>query len=37
MPEMFLDVRDDLPAIGLVPAPVKLLGCGSKLDDEVAR
>ena len=36
MPDMRLHVRDDLPGIGLVPAPVELLGNGPKLDDEVA-
>ena len=33
---MRLHVRDDLPGIGFVPAPVQLLGDGPKLDDEVA-
>ena len=36
MPDMRLHVRDDLPGIGLVPAPVQLLGNGPELDDEVA-
>ena len=36
MPDVRLHVRDDLPGIGLVPAPVQLLGHRSKLDDEVA-
>ena len=31
-----LDVGDDLPGIGLVPAAVKLLGGQAELDDEVA-
>jgi hypothetical protein len=31
-----LDVDDDLPGIGLIPAPVQLLGCDPELDDEVA-
>src|SRR5271170_4629514 len=34
---MLLDIDDGLAGIGLVPAAVKLLGNGSKLDDEVAR
>ena len=33
---MRLHVRDDLPGIGLVPAPVQLLGNSAKLDDEIA-
>ena len=31
-----LDVRDDLAGIGLVPAPIEVLGDKAKLDDEVA-
>jgi hypothetical protein len=31
-----LDVRDDLSAIRLIPAPIKLLGNAPELDDEVA-
>ena len=37
MPDPALDVGDDLPGIGLVPAPVKVLGDRPELDDEVAR
>ena len=37
MPDMRLHVRNDLPGIGLVPAPVEVLGDGPKLDNEVAR
>ena len=33
---MRLHVRNDLTGIGLVPAPVQVLGHGPKLDDEVA-
>ena len=33
---MLLHIRDDLTGIGLVPAPIQLLGNGPKLDDEVA-
>ena len=36
MPNVLLNVGDDLPGIGLVPAPVQLLGGGPELDDEVA-
>ena len=36
MPDLPLDVRDDLTGIGLVPAPVQLLGGEAELDDEVA-
>ena len=31
-----MDARDDLTAIRLIPAPVKLLGNAPELDDEVA-
>ena len=31
-----LDVGDDLTGIGLVPAPIEVLGDKAKLDDEVA-
>ena len=34
---MLLDIGDDLPGIGFVPAPVQLLGYDPELDDEVAR
>ncbi len=30
-----LDVYDDLPGIGLVPAPIEVLGHQTQLDDEV--
>ena len=33
---LLLDIGDDLTGIGLVPAPVELLGGEPKLDDEVA-
>ena len=36
MADLPLDVRDGLPGIGLVPAPVQLLGGQAELDDEVA-
>ena len=36
MADLPLDIGDDLPGIGLVPAPVKLLGDHPELDDEVA-
>ena len=36
MPDPPLDVRDDLTGIGLVPAPVEVLGSQAELDDEVA-
>ena len=37
MPELLLHVREDLPGIGLIPAPIELLGGHAELDDEVAR
>jgi hypothetical protein len=37
MSHVLLHVGDDLPGIGLVPAPVQLLGYDPELDDEVAR
>ena len=37
MPNLPLDIRDDLTSIGLIPAPVQLLGGHAELDDEVAR
>jgi hypothetical protein len=37
MSQVLLHVGDDLPGIGLVPAPVQLLGHHPELDDEVAR
>jgi hypothetical protein len=36
MPELFLDIRDDLTSIGLIPAPVQLLSGEAQLDDKVA-
>ena len=36
MPDPALDVGDDLPGIGFVPAPVEVLGDDAELDDEVA-
>ena len=32
-----LDVGDDLPGVGLVPAPIKVLGDHAELNDEVCR
>jgi hypothetical protein len=32
-----LHVGNDMPGIGLVPAPVELFRNGAELDDEVAR
>jgi hypothetical protein len=37
MPNPPLDIGDDLPATGFVPAPIEVLGDRTKLDDEVAR
>ena len=37
MSNVLLHIRDDLPGIGLVPAPVELFGNSAKLDDEIAR
>ena len=36
MPDLLLHVPDGLPRIGLVPAPVEVLGHGPKLDNQVA-
>ncbi len=36
MPHLLLNVDDDLPGLGLVPAPIELLGNDTELDDEVA-
>jgi hypothetical protein len=37
MADPFLNVGDHLPGIGLIPAPVQLLGYKAELDDEIAR
>jgi hypothetical protein len=37
MPDPLLDIRDELAGIGLVPAPIEILGCDSELDDQVVR
>ena len=37
MEDLALDVGDDLTGIGLVPAPIKVLGGDPELDDEIAR
>ena len=37
MKDPLLDVRNHLPGIGLIPAPVQVLGHQTKLDDEVPR
>jgi hypothetical protein len=36
MSDVLLNVGDDLPGIGFVPAPVQLLGYDPELDDEIA-
>ena len=36
MADVLLDIGNHLPGIGLVPAPVEVLGHHPKLDDEVA-
>jgi hypothetical protein len=36
MPAPLLDVSDDPPGLGLVPAPVKLLGGQTELHDQIA-
>jgi hypothetical protein len=36
VPDPLLDIRDDLACIGLVPAPIQVLGSEAELDDEVA-
>jgi hypothetical protein len=35
--DLFLDIGDDLAGIGLVPAPIEVLGDEPELDDEIAR
>jgi hypothetical protein len=37
MADLPLYVREDLTAIGLVPAPVQVFGRKAELDDEIAR
>jgi hypothetical protein len=37
MPDLFLDICNHLAGIGLIPAPVQILGREAELDDEVAR
>ena len=37
MADLPLDIRKDLAGIGLVPAPIELLGGEAELDDEIAR
>jgi len=37
MPDLPLDIGEDLTSIGLVPASVKVLGGEAKLNDEIAR
>jgi hypothetical protein len=36
MAELPLDIRDDVTAIGLIPAPVKVFGREAELNDEIA-
>ena len=36
MPNVLLDIRNDLPGIGLIPAPIEVLCHHSELDDEIA-
>jgi hypothetical protein len=37
MADLPLDIREDLTGVGLVPAPVQILGSHAELHDEVAR
>ena len=37
MPDLPLNVRDDLAGIGLIPAPIEVLCREPELDDEIAR
>jgi hypothetical protein len=37
MADLPLDIGKHLPGIGLIPAPVQVLGCNTKLDNEIAR
>jgi hypothetical protein len=36
MPDLPLDICKDLAGIGLIPAPVQVLGRQPQLDDEIA-
>jgi hypothetical protein len=36
MPDLPLDIGEDLTGIALVPASVQILGCNTKLNDEIA-
>ena len=36
LPDLFLDIGNDLTGIGLVPAPVQVLSREAKVDDEIA-
>ena len=36
MPDVPLDVGDDLTGVGLIPAPIEILGHRPELDDEIA-
>ena len=37
MPDPLLNIGDYLSAIGLIPAPVQVLGRNTKLDDQIPR
>jgi hypothetical protein len=37
MPDLALDISENLPAIRLIPAPVKILGGNAKLYNEIGR
>jgi hypothetical protein len=37
VPDLALNIGEDLPRIGLVPAPIQLLGRKTELNNEIAR
>jgi len=37
MPDLALDIGKDLAGVGLIPAPIEVLGCQSELHDQIAR
>jgi hypothetical protein len=37
MPDLFLDIYNHLAGIGLIPAPVQILGGDPELDHEIGR
>ena len=37
MPDLPLDIGEDLPTISLIPAPIQVLSRQAKLNDEITR